>query len=166
MNYYEEEEQYLGSEIQNHVLIPKKYTTKRADRFIDLNEIMLVIVYSGNDMIKLMPIKNKSKIQVYEKQEFKNLISEFKIQPVITPTPNRQNISEYLLEYQLNILGRTSSETSSKSNWKNIWKLSYKQKESFKEFALSTFKKVFKFNKIKSIETYKFFDEKFGLRNK
>lgn len=164
MNYYEEEENYLGDLEASKVPAPKTYTMMRGDRFTDLNNTTLVVVFSSVDTIKLMPIKENAIIQVYEKWEFIRLVSECKILPSFTPKPNRKNISEYLMEYQFNMIGKTMKDVDSNENWKNEWKLSVKQKTAFKSFAMSALKKVFKFNTAKARETYEFFDKEFGLK--
>lgn len=164
MNYYEEEENYLGDLEASKVPAPKKYTMMRGDRFTDLNNTTLVVVFSSVDTIKLMPIKENAIIQVYEKWELIRLINECKISPVFTPKPNRKNISEYLMEYQFNLLGKTMKDVDNNENWKNEWKLSVKQKTAFKAFAMGALKKVFKFNTSKARETYEFFDKEFGLK--
>jgi len=140
-----------------------KIPINRGSRYFDLNGVIHVVVYSKPDVIKLMPIKENAMIDVWEVDEFKNQVKFLKFTHVPHPPINRTNVSEHLLEYQFNILGKTMANTLAEENWKTTWKLTKKQKEMFKSYALGILKKVFRFNGAKARETYEFFDKNFGL---
>lgn len=135
---------------------------QRGTRFYDMRLITYVIVYS-KDVVKLMPIKPDSVIEVWDKSEFIEQIRTLKFIHVPTPPINRINVSEHLLEFQFNILGKTMSDTTNEVDWKEKWKLTQKQKDMFKSYSHQVLKKVFKFNGSKARETYEFFDSNFGL---
>jgi hypothetical protein len=125
---------------------------------------MYVIIYSKPDMIKMMPLKKDSMIDVWDKNEFKNQVTSLKFTHVPHPPINRQNVSEHLLEFQFNILGKTMVDTINEVDWKKEWKLNIKQKALFKSYATEILKKVFRFNASKARETYEFFNTEFGLQ--
>ena len=131
-----------------------KIPVKRGSRYFDLNGVVHVVVYSKPDIIKLMPIKENAMIDVWEVDEFKNQVMLLKFTNVPHPPINRTNVSEHLLEYQFNILGKTMANTLAETEWKTSWKLTKKQKEMFKSYALGTLKKVFKIH-TRSTSSYK-----------
>ena len=110
-----------------------------------------------------MPLKKNAMIDVWETEEFKKQVSLLKFTHVPHPPINRINVSEHLLEFQFNILGKTMADTITETGWKKEWKLTYKQKALFKSYATGILKKVFRFNTSKARETYEFFDKEFGL---
>lgn len=141
----------------------EKILTKRGSRYFDLNGIVHVIIYSKSDVIKLMPIKENAMIDVWETDEFRNQVNFLKFINIPHPPINRENVSEHLTEYQFNIIGKTMANTLSNLSWKEEWKMTKKQKEMFKSYAFGILKKVFKYNGSKALETYDFFEKKFGL---
>lgn len=102
-------------------------------------------------------------IEVFDKNEFLTNINLLKFNYIPDPQINRSNVSEHLLEFQFNLIGKTMADTTVNENWKNDWKLNDIQKEIFKSYTLSILKKVFRFNSTKANSTYEFFNEKFGL---
>lgn len=140
-----------------------KIPIHRGSRYFDLNGVVHVVIYSKPDFIKLMPIKEGAMIDVWEVEDFKNQVKLLKFTNIPHPPINRTNVSEHLLEYQFNILGKTMANTLTETSWKTDWKLTKKQKEIFKSYALGVLKKVFRFNGVKARETYEFFDKNFGL---
>lgn len=141
----------------------EKILIKRGSRYFDLNGIVYVIIYSKSDVIKLMPIKENAIIDVWETDEFRNQVNFLKFINIPHPPINRENVSEHLAEYQFNIIGKTMANTLSNLSWKEEWKMTKKQKEMFKSYAFGILKKVFKYNGSKALETYDFFEKKFGL---
>jgi hypothetical protein len=140
-----------------------KIPTIRGSRYFDLSGVVHVVIYSKPDVIKLMPLKDNAMVDVWEVDEFKNQVRLLKFTNVPHPPINRTNVSEHLLEYQFNIIGKTMANTVTEQAWKKEWKLTKKQKEMFKSYALGILKKVFRFNGAKARETYEFFDKNFGL---
>lgn len=140
-----------------------KIPLTRGSRYFDLNGIIHVIIYSAKDMVKLMPLKKDARIEVWEIEEFRNQVNLLKFTYIPHPPINRENVSEHLLEFQMNILGKTMADTIHESSWKKDWKLTHKQKTMFKSYATGVLKKVFRFNTSKAHETYDFFDKNFGL---
>lgn len=135
----------------------------RGSRYFDLSGLIHVIVYSARGVVKLMPLKKNAIIEVWEIEEFEKQINFLKFTHIQHPPITRINVSEHLLEFQFNILGKTMSDTIEENLWKTEWRLSVKQKKLFKSYAMGVLKKVFRFNTSKARETYDFFDKNFGL---
>jgi len=121
------------------------------------------VIASRGDVIKAMPLKKDSIVEVWDRDEFLMSLNLLLLTHIPHPPINRINVSEHLLEYQFNLLGKTMSNTIEETNWKEEWKLSKKQKEMFKSYALGVLKKVFRFNTSKARETLTFFEQNFGL---
>lgn len=141
----------------------EKHIVKRANRYFDLRGTVYVVIASRGDVIKAMPLKKDSIVEVWNKDEFLMDLNLLRFTHIPHPPINRVNVSEHLLEYQFNLLGKTMSNTIEETKWKEEWKLSKKQKEMFKSYALGVLKKVFRFNTSKARETLTFFEQNFGL---
>lgn len=81
-------------------------------------------------------------------------------------TINRSNITNHLIEYQLNIIGKTVNEVEDDELWYSNNTMSPEQYEEFRAYAIPLLKKVFKFNKTKAEQTFGWFDLSYGLRVK
>jgi hypothetical protein len=79
---------------------------------------------------------------------------------------NRINITDHLIEYQLQMIGKTISDIESDEKWYSNNTMTQEQHDDFKTYAIPLLKKVFKFNKTKAEDTFSWFDLKFGLRIK
>jgi len=79
---------------------------------------------------------------------------------------NRENISEHLLDYQLDMIGKSIQEAHMTREWYDKWTMTQEQHDAFKAYALPLLKKVFKCNKSRAESTFDFFDLQFGLRIK
>jgi hypothetical protein len=79
---------------------------------------------------------------------------------------NRENINDHLIEYQLNMIGKTMNEATSDKKWYYNNTMTKKQHEEFRAYAIPLLKKTFKFNKSKAEQTFSRFDLTFGLRLK
>ena len=141
----------------------KKMPITRGSRYFDLSGLIHVIIYSARGVVKLMPLKRNAIVEVWEIEEFKNQVNLLKFTYIQHPPITRINVSEHLLEFQFNILGKTMSDTIEETWWKTEWRLSVKQKKLFRSYAMGVLKKVFRFNTSKALKTYDFFDNNFGL---
>jgi len=77
---------------------------------------------------------------------------------------NRENIAEHLVDYQLEMVGKSMQEAHMTREWYSKWTMTTEQHEVFKAYALPLIKKVFKCNKSKAENTFDWFDLQFGLR--
>ena len=79
---------------------------------------------------------------------------------------NRLNIAEHLVDYQLNMIGKSMQEAHMTKEWYDKWTLTDEQYIEFEKYAIPLLKKVFKFNTNKAKETFQWFNLQFGLRIK
>ena len=79
---------------------------------------------------------------------------------------NRTNISDHLIEYQLNMIGKTVKDVENDTKWYYNNTITQKQYEEFEKYAIPLLKKTFKFNKTKAESTFSWFILQFGLRIK
>ena len=79
-------------------------------------------------------------------------------------TINRTNISEHLIEYQLNMIGKTIDDVKDDEQWYFNNTFTDEQFEEFKKYAIPLLQKIFKFNKSRANKTFDWFISKYGLR--
>lgn len=77
---------------------------------------------------------------------------------------NRINIGDHLLQYQLDIVGKTMADALKDDMWFFNWTITEEEYLQFKAYAIPLIKKVFKCNKGKAEETFSWFNLQFGLR--
>lgn len=139
---------------------------KKGDRFKDYMGGLCFISYMRLDIIKLTFITEKPYTEVWDKNEFIDEINGNRFFPQPSPVVNRTNIQEHLLEYQLNMVGRTIEDAKKLDDWYTKWTMTTKQHELFKSYAIPLLRKIFKFNKTKAESTFAWFDLAYGLRIK
>lgn len=76
---------------------------------------------------------------------------------------NRLNIADHLLQYQLDIVGKTVKEAMGNENWYTEWTLTEEQYQEFKKYAIPLLKRIFHFNKARAEHTFGWFDLQYGL---
>ena len=79
---------------------------------------------------------------------------------------NRTNITNHLIEYQLQMIGKTVEDVKNDEQWYYNNTMTQEQFEEFKAYAIPLLKKIFKFNKSKAENTFSWFSLQFGLRIK
>jgi hypothetical protein len=79
---------------------------------------------------------------------------------------NRENITRHLIEYQLEMVGKSMLDTLDDDKWYFNITMTPEQYEEFKNYAIPLLKKTFKFNKGKAERTFQWFTLQFGLRIK
>ena len=79
---------------------------------------------------------------------------------------NRYNIADHLVEYQLNMVGKTIEEAKKDDMWFFNWTMTQQQADELKAYAIPLIKKVFKCNKSRAESTFSWFFLEFGLRIK
>jgi hypothetical protein len=77
---------------------------------------------------------------------------------------NRTNITEHLIEHQLNMIGKTIKEIEEDELWYVNNTFTDEQFIEFKKYSIPLLKKVFKFNKAKAEKTFDWFNLQFGLK--
>jgi hypothetical protein len=77
---------------------------------------------------------------------------------------NRMTISDHLIEYQLQMIGKTVQDALKDPEWYNTWTMTSEQYNEFRAYAVPLLKKIFKFNTGKANSTFEWFNLQFGLR--
>jgi len=137
---------------------------KKGDRFLNhLGEYCIVkSIYRG--IIKLQICGDNTRTEPWKIKDFMGQSDRFWTVPF--PKSNRTNIARHLLEYQLNIIGKTTADIKKNPNWFEEWKITQSDQELFKQYAIPMLKKVFKFNTSKAKETFEWWRLHFGLHIK
>lgn len=78
----------------------------------------------------------------------------------------RENINKHLIEYQLQMVGKSLIDTLDDDRWWFNITMTSEQKIAFNKYAFKLIKKTFKCNTQKATNTLKWFNEEFGLRIK
>lgn len=81
-------------------------------------------------------------------------------------TINRTNIVRHLIEYELEMVGKTILMTLDNDKWYFNFTMTQNQFVQYKSYAIPLLKKVFKFNKRKAESTFTWYWKTFGLRIK
>ena len=78
----------------------------------------------------------------------------------------RSNIGEHLLDYQLEMIGKTRVDIIDAYNWRSDFTMTSMQFVEFRDYSIHLLQRVFKFNRMKAISTFEFFWTMFGVRVK
>ena len=138
----------------------------KGDRFRDYMGSLCFISYIKDDVVKLTFIQTPSFVEVWDKKEFISEIqgNRFFQEPKVVI--NRRNIQDHLVEYQLNMIGKTTDDIKDDEEWYYNNTMTEKQHELFKAYAIPLLRKVFKFNKRAAENTFDWFNLGYGLRIK
>ncbi len=139
---------------------------KKGDKFKDYLGTPCFISYIKGDIIKLSFIEERPHMETWDRAEFIDEVKGNRFFPQPKVTINRTNISEHLVEYQLNMIGKTIEQARELENWFQQWTMTTKQFELFKAYAIPLLRKVFKFNKRAAENTFDWFNLQYGLRIK
>lgn len=138
----------------------------KGDRFKDYIGNLCFISYIRGNIVKLTFIAENSYVEVWDKQEFIDEINGNRFFPQPKTVVNRTNINDHLIEYQLNMIGKTIDAIKDDEEWFSNNTMTSKQHEVFKAYAIPLLRKIFKFNKGKAEQTFQWFDLGYGLRIK
>jgi hypothetical protein len=139
---------------------------KKGDRFRNYIGELCFVCYMYKDVIKLSYITENPWIEVYDKNEFISDVENNRFFPEPKIKITRLNIAEHLVEYQLNMIGKTTEEAKKDDMWYFNWTFTQRQYDLFRGYAIPLIKKVFKCNTKKAEETFSWFNLQFGLRLK
>lgn len=139
---------------------------KKGDRFRNYIGELCFVCYMYKDVIKLSYIAENPWIEVYDKNEFISDVENNRFFPEPKIKITRLNIAEHLVEYQLNMIGKTTEEAKKDDMWYLNWTFTQRQYDLFRGYAIPLIKKVFKCNTKKAEETFSWFNLQFGLRLK
>jgi len=79
---------------------------------------------------------------------------------------DRDNLLEYLVEKQFNLVEKSVISALFNPNWKEEWTISKKQHEEWKKHCKFVMKKVLQFNNNKFLETFQWLEQHYGLKIK
>lgn len=136
---------------------------KRGDRYINYKGEYCIIKSIYKDIIKLQVCGDNARTEPWKLNDFYTHLA-FSFWDIPFPKANRTNIARHLLEYQLNIIGKTTVDTKKNSNWFKEWTITDSDHELFKQYAINALKKVFKFNTSKAKTTFEWWNLQFGLK--
>jgi hypothetical protein len=77
---------------------------------------------------------------------------------------NRTNVADHLVDYQLEMVGRTRAEAYRTHEWYSEWTMTTAQYEQWKAYSIPLLKKVFKCNKGRAEQMFSWLNLQFGLR--
>lgn len=137
---------------------------KKGDRYLNHLGEYCVIASNYKGIIKLRICGEKARTEPWKVEDFKKQSDKFFKVPY--PTINRANIARHMLEYQLNMIGKTTNDTKKKENWFNEWTISDREFQYFERWAIPLLKKTFKINTNKAYEIFQWFNMQFGLNRK
>jgi hypothetical protein len=138
----------------------------KGDKYKDYIGTPCFISYIKGDIVKLSFIEERPHVEVWDKKEFLEQIRLNRFFPQPKVTINRTNIQDHLIEYQLNMVGKTIEDAKKDEMWFHNFTMTTQQHELFKSYAIPLLRKVFKFNKAKAEQTFQWFDLGYGLRIK
>lgn len=134
----------------------------KGDRFTNRFGKVCVVKSIYRNIIKLQVIDETPYTEVWDVDDFnKDLFIKIPM-----PKINRTNVAKYLLEFQLNMIGKTYYESKQTDDWVNKWTISQEQFDYFESYAIPLLKKTFKFNTNKARDTFGWFNLQFGLKIK
>lgn len=138
-------------------------TLQVGEKYLHINEKLYMILDKRNLEVKMRQIGGEREILTLDHEDFKTELKQCKFRFIPTPKPTRINVSEFMMEFQLNVIGHTSLEVDSVKNWHKRWILNGYEYLIVKKHCVKMLQRVFKFNRLKAINTFNFFFDNFGL---
>jgi hypothetical protein len=78
----------------------------------------------------------------------------------------RENLARHLVEYELEMVGKSMMDTLHDDEWFTNNTMTNVQHEDFKKYSIKLIKKIFRCNSAKALKTFDWFDFSFGLKIK
>lgn len=139
---------------------------KKGDRFLNLLGKPCFISYLDRGILKLTYLGHNSYTQPWGRKEFLEEVKNNRFFPQSKPKITRENITTHLIEYQLNVIGKTTEQAKKDELWFTNWTFTTQQYELFRAYAIPLIKKTFRCNTKKATETFGWFNVQYGLRIK
>lgn len=137
---------------------------KKGDRYRNYMGELCFISYMYKDIVKLSYICEKPYTEVWDKKEFIGEIDGNRFFPEPKVKITRLNLADHLVEYQLNMIGKTTADAKKDDMWFHNWTFTQRQYELFRGYAIPLIKKILKCNTKKAEQTFDWFNLQFGLR--
>lgn len=136
---------------------------KKGDRYLNHLGEYCIIKSVYRDIIRIQVCGDNSREETWKIEHFnKPTLARFMEVPF--PKVNRTNIARHLLEYQLNIIGKTTNDAKKVENWFSKWTIKDSDYELLKSYSIKLLKKTFKFNNFKAHQTFSWWYLQFGLK--
>ena len=139
---------------------------KRGDRFLNSLGKPCFISYLDRAILKLIYLGDNSYTEPWGRKEFIEEVKNNRFFPQPKPKITRENITTHLIEYQLNMVGKTTEQAKKDELWFTNWTFTTQQYELFRAYAIPLIKKTFRCNTKKATETFSWFNLQYGLRIK
>ena len=135
---------------------------KRGERYLNYIGEYCIIKSIYNNIVKVQICGHKPRTEPWKLEDFLKRSNNFRKIPY--PKINRTNIARHLLEYQLNMIGKTTVDAEKIDNWFDKLTITEIEYEFFKSYAIPLLRKTFKFNTKKAESTFAWFNLQFGLK--
>ena len=139
---------------------------KVGDRFLNSLGQPCFISFLTRGLLRLTYLGENSYIEPWGRKEFLDEVKNNRFFPQPKPKITRENITDHLIEYQLNMIGKTINEAKKDEQWYHNWTFNQQQYELFRAYAIPLIKKTFRCNTKKATQTFDWFNLQFGLRLK
>lgn len=135
---------------------------KRGDRYLNYIGEYCLILSVYNNIVKIRVTGDKFR---YETWKLKDM-SDDKWHKLPYPKITRSNVARHILEYQLNLVGKKTSDTKLNDNWADDWTITQREYDYLHSYSIPLLKKVLKVNKTKALEIFDWWFMMFGLKQK
>lgn len=78
----------------------------------------------------------------------------------------RENVAEHLLDYQLEMIGKTRVDIIDNDKWRFDFTMTQEQLIDFTSYAIPLLQKTFRFNRRKALDTFEWWRMRLGVRIK
>jgi hypothetical protein len=137
---------------------------KLGNRYVNSLGKACFISHLERGLMHLTYLGESSYTEPWGRKEFLQEVKNNRFFPQPKPKITRENIQTHLIEYQLNMIGKTINDVKDDEQWYHNNTFTQIQYELFKEYAVSLIKKTFKCNTKKAEQTFGWFNLNYGLR--
>ena len=138
---------------------------KKGDRFVHISGDKCFISQVTKTTIRINYVEGETLTQIWEMHEFIEACKASVFVPFPMPKVKRETMVMHLVEYQLNMIGKSLS-CIEEPNWYSEYTMTTQQHELLKWYAIPLIKKVYKCSKKRAEEIFKWFDFQYGLKIK
>ena len=137
---------------------------KLGDRYINRIGVACFISHLQRGLMHLTYLGSPSYTEPWNRKEFIEEVKRNGFTRVPKPKITRENIQTHLIEYQLNMIGKTILDVKEDEEWYYNNTFTQQQYELFRAYAVPLIKKTFKCNTKKAEQTFDWFNLSYGLR--
>jgi hypothetical protein len=137
---------------------------EKGDKFYNYKGKVCFVVYKRGDLIKLSYICNPPYIEPWDIEDFMMDLRCKRFISLPKAPITRLNIMEYLIEFELNLIGKTIKDIENTDKWFDKYSVTQTQYNLFRGCAIPILRKVFKFNKTRANSTFDWFWMMYGFK--